>query len=217
MLKIIPLFLLGLSLASCGGSKALTEQLVLFFEPAAVIPEKLKMPAQGYPFKIQVKDLELGRLYDNPGVIIRRTDYTIQFAKKGVWAVRPNVTASDLLLETLKQSIRCKALKERYSESSPDYIVSGSMDVVEEDLRNPKTRSSRLLLTLQITRTTDDQSLFEKTYTRSADIPDSEDFGPVAASLSASLADIFRLFVTDAVQVFNQEVSSYNAKNDGKD
>jgi ABC-type uncharacterized transport system auxiliary subunit len=202
---------------SCFNSRIVSEQIVLSFDPPSVSLDKDKPPAQGYPFKVQVKDLDLDRLYDNGSVIMRNGDYTIQFSKKGSWAVRPNISASDLLQETLKANLKFRALKERYAESSPDYTISGSIDQVEEDLRKEDERSAVLHLTMQIVRNSDDQLLFEKKYSRSTAVADPAGYGALARELSLSLAEIYRLFIADAVHVFNKELETSNAKNDGKD
>ena len=217
MLKILILCLGCAGFLSCGGSKKVSEQLVLFFDPPSVNLDKEKAPDGGYPFKVQVRDLELNRLYDNSNVVMRSGDYTVKFSKRGLWAVRPNITASGLLQETLKQNLKFRALKERFSESSPDYIITGTVDNIEEDIRKEEGRSAALNLTLQIIRNTDDQIVFERKYARLSPVTDLEGYGSLAKEFSVSLAEIYRLFIVDAVRVFNQELVAYNAKNDGKD
>jgi ABC-type uncharacterized transport system auxiliary subunit len=217
MIRALFLCLACAGLMSCGGPKSASEQLILFFDPPALSLGKETAPAKGYPFKVQVKDLELNRLYDNASVVIRSGDNTVQFSRKGVWAVRPNASASDLLQDVLKQNMKFRALKERFAESSPDYIIQGSLDNIEEDLRKPEERDASLTLTLQIIRASDDQLVFEKRYSRTTPVSDPASYSVLAREMSVSLLEIYRLFVVDAVHVFNKELETSNAKNDGKD
>jgi hypothetical protein len=141
----------------------------------------------------------------------------VQFSKKGVWAVRPNASASDLLEDALKRNLKFKALKDRFADSSPDYVIRGSVDNIEENLRKPGERLATLAVTLQIARTADDQAVFEKTYKRDTPLSEEAGYGDVAKELSVSLLEIYRLFIADAVKVFNKELETSHAKNDGKD
>jgi ABC-type uncharacterized transport system auxiliary subunit len=217
MMRALFLCFLCAGFLSCGGSRAVNEQLILYFNPESLNPEQVKQPAVGYPFKVQVKDLEINRLYDNASMVVRSSDNTVRFSKKGIWAVRPNVSASDLLEEVLKNSLKFKALKDRFADSSPDYTIRGSVESVEENLRKPGERLASLAVTLQIVRTSDDQAVFEKMYTRDAAVEEDAGYGDVAKELSVSLLEIYRLFIADAVRIFNKELETSHAKNDGKD
>jgi len=217
MKQVLLLCLFCMGFLSCFNSRIISEQLILFFDPPSLNLGKEAQPVQGYPFKVQVKDLELNRLYDNASVVIRSGDNTVQFSRKGSWAVRPNASASDLLEDVLKQNLKFRALKERFSESGPDYLIQGSMDNIEEDLRKPEERDASLAVTLQIVRVSDDQIIFEKKYSRTTPVADPAGYGVLAREMSVSLLEIYRLFVIDAVRVFNKELETANAKNNGKD
>jgi len=217
MIRYLFLFLCAAFFFSCGSSRVVTDQLILFFDPPLVDTGIEKQPTDGYPFKVQIKDLELGRLCDNAGVIIRSGDNTVQFSKTGLWAVRPNITASDLLQQVLKKNIKFKSLKERYSDSSPDYSITGSLENIEEDFRKPENRSAMINITLQIVRIADDQIVFEKSYFKSSPVKDMENYGEFAKELSTSLSELYSQFINDAIRVFNQELLANNAKNNGKD
>lgn len=212
MKLLCALSLLFLWLTGCSAPKALTEQLILTFEPPAGTPAG--MPEKGYPFRILVKDLDLGRLYDNASVVIRNSDYSVQFAKRGVWAVRPNVPASDLLETTVKGSLKAKAIRDRFADKSPDYVISGSLVSIEEDARS-EPHGAQLSVQLSILRYADEQMIFEKLYTRSAAVSDTGYVG-LARAFSLSLKDIYTAFVSDAVKALNTELEANDAKGNGK-
>src|SRR3989339_1456602 len=113
-------------LTGCSAPKNLTEQVILYFDPVSA-DTSVRPPAKGYPFRVQVKEFELDPLYDNANVVIRNTDWSVQFSKRGAWAVRPNATATDLLGAVLKGSLPFRALKKRFHETGAGGgVVGGS-------------------------------------------------------------------------------------------
>ncbi|MFH0919801.1 MAG: ABC-type transport auxiliary lipoprotein family protein [Fibrobacterota bacterium] len=200
-------------LAGCSAPKNLTEQIILYFEPV-LADTSVKPPAAGYPFRVQVKEIELDPLYDNANVVIRNTDWSVQFSKRGVWAVRPNTSATDLLGATLKGRLPCRALKKRFPDSSPDYVISGTLNAVEEDRRS-NTFAARLALTLSIVRYTDSKTLFERTYRQSKAVSDTGYVG-IAKALSYGLKAACNEFAGDAIRVFNRELEVVDAQGSGK-
>jgi ABC-type uncharacterized transport system auxiliary subunit len=197
----------------CGGPKTLSEQIILYFDPAS--PAAMPKPSEKeLPFKVQIKELALSHLYDNANVVIRNTDWSVQFSKHGVWAVRPNTSASDLLESVLRNNLRCRALKDRFPDSSPDYVISGSLDAVEDDMRGT-VRTARLLLTLSIVRFADTKTLFEKTYRQSGPVSDTGSV-ELARALSDCLKTVCGQFTTDAIGVFNRELEAADAQSNGK-
>lgn len=210
-LLALPAFLLLFT--ACSAPKNLTEQIILFFEPAAA-DTAVKPPAKGYPFRVQVKELELDPLYDNANVVVRHTDWSVQFSKRAAWAVRPNASATDLLGSVLKASLPFRALKKRYPDSTPDYLISGALNAVEEDRRGGNV-AARLVVTLSIVRYSDTKTLFERTYRRSEPLTDTG-YVNLAHAWSNGLKSACAEFAVDAVRLFNKELEAADAQGSGK-
>jgi len=215
MMRLFLLIVFALMLTHCAAPRALNEQLILFFEPQT-ISESLKQPEKGYPYRVLIKDLDLERVYDNANVVMRVSDWTVSQAKRGTWAVRPNTSASDLLEAVLKANLRCRALKDRFTESNPDYVIGGTLSVVEEDVRKANVRAARLSVVLRISRYSDEKVIFEKAYNSSSALTDSGYVG-FARALSIGLQGACNEFVSDAIQTFNKELQAGDAQNDRKD
>jgi ABC-type uncharacterized transport system auxiliary subunit len=195
---------------NCGGKRSRKEHMLLHFEPRISATASTQQPDKGYPFKIKIKKLKLSPLYDNAKLIVRTSDHSIKYARKGVWAIRPNITATDLLTGVLKTNFSFESVKEIYIESSPDYIITGTIVVIEEDLRKKERRAS-LSVELKITRRSDDKILLENVYSKSAKCKKSG-YTALAEQFSLMLDKICATFVLGAVNVFNRELKSRNEK-----
>jgi hypothetical protein len=196
-------------------TKRRSENILLYFEPFKVPEKRLAQPAQGFPFRVQVKKLRLGTLYDNAKVIMRQSDYSVKFSRKGSWAIRPNQSASDLMFDVLRENLKVRALKERYLDESPQYVISGEILSIEEDLRSGD-RNASLCVLLTISRYANEETVFEKKYRQSAAC-DGPGYAPLAKTCSELFKAVLEAFMADAVSVLNQELKAQNEKNQGPD
>ncbi|OGJ84241.1 MAG: hypothetical protein A2268_10830 [Candidatus Raymondbacteria bacterium RifOxyA12_full_50_37] len=198
-----------LALAGCSG-KISRKSLLIYFEPAVPAASMAGQPENGYPFKLQVKRLKLTPLYDNAKVITRTSDYTVDFANNASWAIRPDVSATDLLVQTCKSVLLVKSVRETLIDELPDYVISGDILVIEEDERGSKRKAS-LAVELRITKSSG-TLLFEKKYKAAAEC-DGSGYTILAERFSILLADIYGSFIKDAISVFNKELTAANDAN----
>jgi ABC-type uncharacterized transport system auxiliary subunit len=210
-LLIVAVLILAI-ITGCFGPKVGIEHVLLYMDPEVLQADSASQISGDYPFKVEIKKLKLAPLYDNANVITRRTDHSIKFSRKGKWAIRPNIAATDLLLQVIHSSFKLQEVKERFIDTSPDYIISGEIITIEEDLRNNQ-REASISMILWLKRYQDEKVLFQKKYYRS--LPCARfGYSDLAKQLSLNLGGIYRSFVLNLVNVFNQELPPGQRKRD---
>lgn len=190
-MKLVPLLALTLIFLSCLGARPSSENILLYFDKGLFAPAFPDKAPRSYPLKVQVRPLKVDPLYDNAKIIVRLTDYSVNYSRRGGWAIRPQITASDLLLEFVKANFSLKAVRESFSDEVPDFTVSGTLKAAEEDLRNGE-RSATLALTLKVAGR-DDKAVYEETFRKTRPCAD-DGYAALAREFSLGLNDIYRSF-----------------------
>lgn len=187
----------------CWVTRIGTEHVILNIEPQLIQIDSADKILGIYPFNVQITRLKLAELYDKANVIIRRTDYSIKFSRKGRWAIRPNITATDLLLEVISSNLKLQNVNEYFIDKRPDYVIGGEITTIEKDLRNNKPTAA-ISIILWLKRFKDNKVLFQKKYSRSQPCI-RPDYSKMAKQISLILVGIYSSFVLDLTNVFNQE------------
>jgi ABC-type uncharacterized transport system auxiliary subunit len=175
-------------ITGCGGNRIRKEFLAL----SADTPVLTKQ-SEAYRFRIQVKDIEPGRLADNPNVVVRKSDYSVAFERRAEWAVRPATVLTDMLETELSSTVECRAVRRRFSETMPDFIVSGNLVAVEDDHRKGK-RYVVLKVRMQLGKGRDDVLVLDKTFAESRQLALSAPYSEFASVLNGMMKDVTKSF-----------------------
>lgn len=127
------LFLGLLALAGCGtllGTKTIRQQrkFTLISQPLRL---KSGMSERPYPFKVQLRKVEVSRLYDRDQLVARLSPYEVREDRWNVWASRP----SDMLTATLEHYLADAALFSHFDreflDQRPDFVFEATVGAIE--------------------------------------------------------------------------------------
>ncbi|MFH1759549.1 MAG: ABC-type transport auxiliary lipoprotein family protein [bacterium] len=214
MRQFIIIFLAALLPGCFGGPKIGKLHILLYYEPAAMEEAGKTSLNKEFPFNLEIKKLKLQSLYDNAKVIIRNSDHSVKFASKGAWAIRPNISATDILLETLKMNMKCKSIKKNFIDGTPDYFIDGEIVTIEEDYRKG-SRNASISIILRVSQARSSKILFENIFKKTIPcrIPG---YDALAQCFSFGIGEIYNEFAVKVIDILNQELKLHNEKSKGQ-
>lgn len=122
------------------------------------------------PGRVYVRDLEPERVYDKMKLVVRKSQYVLQYSGSHSWAVRPNRMLSDIVAESLTEAGAFSIVTRQLAEGRPDYTFSGTLRAIEVWTdRDPW--SARLAIDLELVRFDDGRVLWRHTFDDSRPIP----------------------------------------------
>ena len=122
------------SLVGCSGllgGKAVLPQLRKFIIEAE--PLRLSIPESGrpYPFKVEVGDFEVSRLYDRDQIVFRLSPQEIKEDRYHRWAVRPGEMITDAVEQYLKDARLFTDIRQEFLDTPPDFKLTGTVKAIE--------------------------------------------------------------------------------------
>ena len=133
MRRILPLLALLLALAGCStilGTKTIRQQrkFTLIAQPLRLAQGISERP---YPFKVQLRKVEVSRLYDRDPLVSRLSAYEVREDRWNIWASRP----SDILTSTIERYLADAGLFAQFSreflDTRPDYVFETNVTAIE--------------------------------------------------------------------------------------
>ena len=130
--SLLPIMLL-LTLVGCStllGTKTIRQQ-----RKFTLISQPLRLPGglseRPYPFKVQLRKVEVSRLYDREPLVSRLSAYEVREDRWNVWAARP----SDMLTSTIEHYLADAGLFAQFGreflDQRPDYVFETTVTAIE--------------------------------------------------------------------------------------
>lgn len=127
---IFPIFIAAF-LITCGCSRVslVASYYLIDYRPHPDNPRL--MLEKPIPHKAQVLKFKIPRTFDSIRIIARFSSHQINYYRYSLWAVRPQVAVSDLLVQHINAYQLFQQCRQEYLEERPDYEISGELFQIE--------------------------------------------------------------------------------------
>ncbi|MBI2505264.1 MAG: membrane integrity-associated transporter subunit PqiC [Candidatus Latescibacteria bacterium] len=185
------LFLLLFSLTLGGCSTLLGTKTIRQQRKFTVIVQPLRL-AQGsserpYPFKVQLRKVEVSRLYDRDQLVSRLSAYEVREDRWNVWASRP----SDMLTSTIERYLADAGLFAHFGreflDQRPDYVFEVGVTAIE-CFASEERSAAHLALAWRLVDQRDNKIFWSDKFDREEPVYN-RDIGAAVQALSGILQD----------------------------
>lgn len=119
-----------LLVASCS-VKTMKDHYVLSYLPDPAEAEKFISSKIPFDYKVEVQNFEMNRIYDRNSIVIRQSLHQLTFDKKSEWALRPDKSIPELLVQHINSLNLFRECKTDFFTTSPEYYISGMISNLE--------------------------------------------------------------------------------------
>lgn len=130
--KNIFLLIFFMILINCSSVKTLNDYYLISYEPNKKLIEKFNTIKYPLPYKIQVEDLDINRIYDRNSIVTRESLHKLSFDSKNKWALRPNKAIVEQLINHILKAEIFQDCKNDYLDANPDYYITGRLNNIEK-------------------------------------------------------------------------------------
>lgn len=144
--------LTGVCAAACssltGGKVDIPERRKFIIE---AMPPRLSLPnsKRPYPYRVQVQEFAVSRLYEKDQIVFRLSPEEIRDDRWHLWAVRPSQMITDAAEQYLKDARLFADIRQEFLDSSPDFTFSGTVNAIER-FDSGDLWYARLAITMQL-------------------------------------------------------------------
>jgi ABC-type uncharacterized transport system auxiliary subunit len=184
----LSLLLLLLVLAGCStilGTKTVRQQ-----RKFTLIAQPLRLAGvseRPYPFRVQLRKVEVSRLYDRDQLVSRLSAYEVREDRWNVWASRP----SDMLTATLERYLADAGLFAQFGrdflDQRPDYVFETSVSAIE-CFASEERSAAHLALSWRLVDQRDNKVFWSGRFDREEPVY-SRDIGAAVQALSSILQE----------------------------
>lgn len=185
------LHLLAVLLALAGCSTILGTKTIRQQRKFTVIAQPLRL-SQGtserpYPFKVQLRKVEVSRLYDRDPLVSRLSAYEVREDRWNVWASRP----SDMLTSTVERYLADAGLFVQFGreflDQRPDYVFETTVTAIE-CFASDERSAAHLALSWRLTDQKDNKIFWSGKFDREEPVYN-RDIGAAVQALSGILQE----------------------------
>ena len=148
-LCLTTIILLGCSTQLLGGKTIITESRKFLIE-AQPLKFSFKSPRRPYNYQIEIKRLNISRLYDRDRIVQRLSDVEIRENRQHVWSGRPSEMLTNAIEQYFKESNIFINASQEFLDIPPDYVLTGTVNAIEQ-LTSGRRQFARLSMSMQIT------------------------------------------------------------------
>lgn len=160
IIKSIVYVIFILSLFACSKVKE-SNFYLLEYQPS--VPEELKEHDQ-YPYFVQVKEFSINRAYDNSRIVIRSSAHKILYDRYSLWALRPQQSFADLLIQHINRLQLFTSCQKRFLHKKPDFLIQGQIKKIEK-YENPDITRADLQFKIEMYDLETDEVVLCKEFT----------------------------------------------------
>lgn len=106
-----------------------TKHYLIDYMPKNDNPEITRV--QTLPYKVKMTNFKIPRAYDSSRMIGRLSTHEISYYKYSLWAVRPQIAVTDMIMLHVNQYRLFDKCQREFIDDQPNYEITGSIDVVE--------------------------------------------------------------------------------------
>jgi ABC-type uncharacterized transport system auxiliary subunit len=132
LLSDILLIIVSLSLIiySCSTKAIQPKYYILDYQP--VLRDSTLMVAKPFPYKVQVQTMKIPRTFDRVSIVVRYSAHRLDYYRYNLWAIRPQITISDLIADHISRFGIFKECQREFLEERPDYEIIGNIEAIEK-------------------------------------------------------------------------------------
>ncbi len=124
------ILLLSLIVYSCATKAIQPKYYILDYQP--VLRDSTLMVAKPFPYKVQVQTMKIPRTFDRVSIVVRYSAHRLDYYRYNLWAIRPQITISDLIADHISKFGIFKTCQREFLEERPDYEIIGHIEAIEK-------------------------------------------------------------------------------------
>lgn len=128
--KTILISLFALVLFSCATKRIQPKYYILDYRP--VLRDSTMTVPRPFPYKVQVQTMKIPRTFDRVNIVVRYSAHRLDYYRYNLWAIRPQITISDLIAEHISRYGIFKQCQREFLDERPDYEIIGTIEAIEK-------------------------------------------------------------------------------------
>ena len=129
-LILIPIIILGFLFIDCATKSIHPKYYIIDYQPV-LRDSSLTVPTP-FPHKIHVQTMKIPRTFDRIAIVVRYSSHRLDYYRYNLWAIRPQITISDLISSHISSYGIFERCQREYLEEPPDYEIIGTIEAIEK-------------------------------------------------------------------------------------
>lgn len=194
---------------SCATKSIQPKYFILDYQP--VLRDSTLTVATPFPYKVQVQTMKIPRTFDRVSIVVRYSAHRLDYYRYNLWAIRPQITISDLIADHISRFGIFKACQREFLNERPDYEIIGNIEAIEKFEHEAYT-AAHLAMKLYLRSFDGYENLLIHEFDRVEEMPvfRTELF---AQKLSDIVEDEVNYFIRKMINYFNQLHDDQNHTN----
>ena len=203
LLSEILFLILSLSfiINSCSTTAIQPKYYILDYQP--VLRDSTLMVAKPFPYKVQVQTMKIPRTFDRVSIVVRYSAHRLDYYRYNLWAIRPQITISDLIADHISRFGIFKECQREFLEERPDYEIIGNIEAIEK-FDHEQYTAAHLALKLYLRTYDGYENLLSHEFDRVEEMPVFQ-MELFAQKLSDILEEEINIFIRKMIVYFNQK------------
>lgn len=115
---------------SCATKAIQPQYFILDYLP--VLRDSTLQVDKPFPVKVQVQTMKIPRTFDRVSIVVRYSAHRLDYYRYNLWAIRPQITISDLIADHIARYGIFKKCQREFLEERPDYEIIGNIEAIEK-------------------------------------------------------------------------------------
>ena len=197
---LFTILLSNLIIYSCATKSIQPKYYILDYQP--VLRDSTLMASKPFPYKVQVQTMKIPRTFDRISIVVRYSAHRLDYYRYNLWAIRPQITISDLIADHISRFALFKNCQREFLEERPDYEIIGHIEAVEK-FDHEQYIAAHLALKLYLRTYDGYENLLSHEFDRVEEMPVFE-MELFAQKLSDILEEEVNQFIRKMIDYFNQ-------------
>lgn len=199
--KILAAILLSsLVFYACSTKSIQPKYYILDYQP--VLRDSTLMIAKPFPHKVLVQTMKIPRTFDRVSIVVRYSAHRLDYYRYNLWAIRPQITISDLIADHISRFGIFKKCQREFLEERPDYEIIGYIEAIEK-FDHQQYTAAHLALKLYLRTYDGYENLLSHEFDRTEEMPQFQ-MELFAQKLSDILEEEVNHFIQKMIAYFNQ-------------
>ncbi len=199
---LLAILLLGLIIYSCATKAIQPKYYILDYQP--VLRDSTLIVEKPLPYKVQVQTMKIPRTFDRVSIVVRYSAHRLDYYRYNLWAIRPQITISDLIADHIAKFGIFKNCQREFLEERPDYEIIGNIEAIEK-FDHEQYTAAHLALKLYLRTYDGYENLLSHEFDRVEEMPVFQ-MELFAQKLSDILEEEVNHFIQKMIDYFNQNI-----------
>ena len=154
--------------------------------------------------------MKIPRTFDRVSIVVRYTAHRLDYYRYNLWAIRPQITISDLIADHISRFGIFKECQREFLEERPDYEIIGNIEAIEK-FDHEQYTAAHLALKLYLRTYDGYENLLSHEFDRVEEMPVFQ-MELFAQKLSDILEEEVNQFIRKMIIYFNQKSEASASK-----